>query len=455
MQTDPPAAPTAPEDAAAPGMRIALVCDYSLEYLGGAQSAFLDQVRIMRERGHAVTVIAPISGAAGAKGAAGATAAKGAAGTGGTAGTDGAAGGVDAWANGTGGAVTVAARVRLAGVDLPVVRNTARLRARLHEELYARGIEVVHLHSEFGLSAAAVAAARELGIPTVQTVHTFFWQASMPRAIGVLAAAAVRGFTRWLRGFAAGHESLALRPLDSALRNVTLSMGRRVDAVISPSAHQAERLRAAGLAHVHTVPNAIALGDAPGEALPADAATGPLRIVWVGRLVPEKRLLEFVDAVVSAAARLGLGALEVEIIGEGPLRAEARQRAEAAPAGTLRFTGRLPRLQVSAAMRGADLVALTSYGFDNQPMTVIEALHAGRSVLYVDPALTEGLEACGILASHTPAGMADAIVRLAEHPDEVVDASARAVVAAREFDPDVYLQRVRTVYAAAAARALP
>ena len=435
-----PAAPATPEHPAAPAMRIALVCDYSLEYLGGAQSAFLDQVRIMRERGHAVTVIAPVRAGRGGTAR-------------GTAGDDGDAGWVDAWADGAGGVVAVPARVRLAGVDLPVVRNTPRLRARLHEELYARGIEVVHLHSEFGLSAAAVAAAHELGIPTVQTVHTFFWQAPMPRVAGVLAAAAVRGFTRWLRGFSAGHETLAVRPLDSALRGVTLSMGLRVDAVISPSAHQAERLRAAGLAHVHTVPNAIALGDAPGEALTVDAAAPPLRLVWVGRLVPEKRLLEFVDAVVAAATRLAPGALEVEIIGEGPLRAEATQRAGAAAAGTIRFAGRLPRPEVSAAMRRADLVALTSYGFDNQPMTVIEALHAGRSVLYVDPALTEGLEAAGILASHTTVGMADAIVRLAEHPGEVVDASARAVVAAREFDPEVYLERVRAVYAAAAGRA--
>ncbi len=434
-------------------MRIALVCDYSLDYLGGAQSAFLDQARILRERGHSVTIVAPVRGGrgrgAGTESGVGAAAGAGA--------ENGAESWADAWAQGDGGVVAVPARVTLAGVDLPVVRNSTKLRARLLEEFRVRGIEVVHLHSEFGLSAAAVAAARELGLPIVQTVHTFFWQAPMPRAAGVIAAAGVRGFTRWLRGFPAGHESLAVRPLDSALRNVTLSMGQHVDAVVSPSVHQGERLSAAGLAHVHAVPNAIALGDEPGEALaaapdlsdsPADAPAPPLRIVWVGRLVPEKRLLEFVDAVAAAALRLAPGALDVEIIGDGPLRAEAEQRAAGAP---VRFAGRLARNDVSAAMRRADLVALTSYGFDNQPMTVIEALHAGRSVLYVDPALTEGLEAAGILASpHTSAGMADAIVHLAEHPNEVVDASARAVLAAREFDPEVVSERMLGVYAAAA-----
>ena len=407
-------------------MRIALVCDYSLDYLGGAQSAFLDQARILRARGHSVTIIAPaLRGDGGQKW-------------------------VAAWRNGPGGVVPVPARVVLPGVDLPVVRNSKALRARLDEELQSRRIDVVHLHSEFGLSAAVVAAAQSRGIPTVQTVHTFFWQAPMPRLAGVIAAAGVRGFTRWLRGFAAGDASLAVRPLDSALRNVTLSMGQRVDAVVSPSAHQADRLRAAGLDNVHVVPNAIALGDEPGAALTVDAAAPPLRIVWVGRLVAEKRLLEFVDAIVLAAARLAPGALDVEIVGEGPLRAEAERRAAGAP---VRFLGRLVRDEVAAAMRGADLVALTSYGFDNQPMTVIEALHAGRSVFYVDPALTEGLEAAGILASpHTSAGMADALVRLANDPAEVVDASARAVVAAREFDPDVYAARLLDVYAAAAAR---
>jgi len=46
--------------------------------------------------------------------------------------------------------------------------------------------------------------------------------------------------------------------------------------------------------------------------------------------------------------------------------------------------------------------------------------------------------------------MADAIVHLAEHPNEVVDASARAVLAAREFDPEVVSERMLGVYAAAA-----
>ena len=83
-----PAAPATPERPAAPAMRIALVCDYSLEYLGGAQSAFLDQVRIMRERGHAVTVIAPVRAGRGGT-------ARGTAGDDGNVGTVGEASGLD------------------------------------------------------------------------------------------------------------------------------------------------------------------------------------------------------------------------------------------------------------------------------------------------------------------------------------------------------------------------
>ena len=392
---------------------IALVCDYSLRYLGGAQAAFLDQARILSERGHDVLIVAP-----------------------------------DAEAHPAPAAVLeVPARFSLPGLDLPVIRNSAGVRARLREAFVARGIEVVHVHSEFGLTAAAIQVARERGLITAQTVHTFFWQAPMPRLAGGIAAIAARGYARGIRGFAASDKRLADAPLDSALRCITLSTGARVDVVISPSAHQAVKLEEAGLGVVRVIENAVpdAAAHPPAELL--TGIDGPLRIVWVGRLVPEKRILEFVEAVSLAEAELGPGRLDVEVIGEGPLRAQAEAAAHGVT--SLRFAGRLERDAVRDRMRHAHLVALTSHGFDNQPVIVVEAFSEARSVLYVDPALTEGLAAGGILTpAPDAASIAETLVALANDPDRVVDASHRAHAAATAFDPERHAALVLEAYRA-------
>ncbi|WP_409047627.1 glycosyltransferase family 4 protein [Microbacterium sp. HA-8] len=423
--------------------RIALVCDYSLDYLGGAQSAFLDEAHLLRARGHEVTIVAPVGAFASVLRPA--VGADDAIGSGDAVGGGDAAGAHwrQAWLRAGGDIVAVYAPLTVPGVDLPVIRNSRMLRSRLRAEFAARRIEVVHAHSEFGLTAAAVSSARALGLRTVQTVHTFFWQAVVPAPATRIAAGAVRGFGRWLRGFPTSHDALAPAALDSALRNLTLSMARRVDLVVSPSAHQAERLRAAGLRRVSVVPNAVASIGPAGE--PLTAIDAPLRIVWVGRLVAEKRLLEWIDAVARACAALGPDALVVEIIGEGLLRGEAERRAGGLP---IVFAGRLERGEVQRRMRGAHLVALTSHGFDNQPVTIVEALHARRGVFYVDPALTEGVAIAGLRAAGPDVeAMAALLVSLARDPAPVVRASEQAADGARDFDPETHVTRLLDVYA--------
>ncbi|GAA3646153.1 glycosyltransferase family 4 protein [Microbacterium marinilacus] len=403
--------------------RIALVCDYSLDYLGGAQSAFLDQAAILADRGHEVTVIAP-GRRRRRRATRPATAAK--------------APRLDRF--------EMPASVTLPVVDLPVVRNARSTRRRLRAVLEARDIEVVHLHSEFGVTAAATDVARELGIPVVHTIHTFFWQTQMGPVAAGLAAPALRASARWLRGHSASRRRLAESRTDSVLRGMTLSTAERADVVISPSAHQAQRLRDAGLEDVVVIENAIPRATAP-EA-PLSGVDGPLRVVWVGRLMPEKRVREFVSAAIAAVRELGSGALDVEVIGDGPERGAIE--AEIAAAGleaAIHVRGRLTRDEVRDRMRRAHLVALTSFGFDNQPVVVVEAFNASRSVLYVDPALQEGLAEGGIRAtSPDVAGMAETLVRLARDPEQVVRASERARRAAHVFAPARHAGLVEQAY---------
>ncbi|WP_438353572.1 glycosyltransferase family 4 protein [Microbacterium sp. CJ88] len=403
--------------------RIALVCDYSLEYLGGAQSAFLDEARILREHGHEVTIVAP-------RVTRGRTVA--------AAGSSPVPEGIDS--------ILVPARWTMPVVDLPLVRNSSAVRRRLGEAFAARSIEVVHLHSEFGLTAASSQVAVECGIPLVQTVHTFFWQAGLGPTASRLASAAARLFARLVRGFPASRRRLADSAVDSALRGITLSTAERVQTVISPSAHQAARLREAGLRHVMVIENATPDGGAAGHAL--TAIEPPLRVAWIGRLTPEKRILEFVDAVTGAQEVLGPGALHAEVIGDGPQR-EAVEAAVSAAGGAagIELLGRVPRERVRERMRAAHLVALTSFGFDNQPVTVVEALNEARAVLYVDPNLQEGLAVGGVLTeSEGVDGIRDALVMLARDLDLVVARSAEAQRAASQFSPQRHVALLEQAY---------
>jgi len=401
-----------------------MVCDYSLEYMGGAQSVFVDEAELFGSSGDDVLVIAPRPRRLQPPPAPGST-------------------------------VFISASGTIPGVGLPIIRNTRRLRAHLRRVFEERRIEVVHVHSEFGLTAAATVVAHDLGIPVVHTVHTFFWQGPHLGRLDRAAAALVRGMARMLRGEAPAVQASASRELDRALRSITLAAAMSADAVVSPSAHQAVALREDGAKGVVVVPNPMRTARTTG--VPLRSVDGPLRIVWVGRIAREKRVLEFLEAVVRAGGELSPHALDVTVVGEGPELAAARDIArDASPdrGCVIRFTGRVDRDEVERLIGQSHLVALTSFGFDNQPVVVVEAFAAARSVFYVDPRLQEGLSEAGILSeSPDVEGMARTLIDVARDPRIVVERSALTVPASRQFLPEVHVQAVRDVWTSAASAA--
>jgi glycosyltransferase involved in cell wall biosynthesis len=392
-------------------MNIALVCDYSLDYLGGAQTAFLAEAQSLAEAGHTVVVVTPSERRDIPGGPA---------------------------------HVAIHARGTIPVLGLPLLRNSRRLRARLTTLFRGNAIDVVHVHSEFGLVAAGIDAALALGLPVVHTVHTFFWRTDLPRPVQRIAAAGIRLFQRWITGRPPVGPVGDRPAADAALCSITLATAQRATVVVSPSAHQRSHLVRAGLRDVEAIPNTVTTG-ARRHGEPLAPSAGPLRVVWIGRCVREKRLLEFVAACRKAMLDLPAGALEVEIVGEGPLLPAARLLARDVEAIT--FSGRLDTDGVARAFRRSHVLALTSSGFDNQPMTVVEALYAARGVLYVDAALTEGVDVAGILtASDSVDDMARAIVDLAGDPSSLVELSRRAGDAFSDFAPAHHARLLSAVY---------
>lgn len=266
----------------------------------------------------------------------------------------------------------------------------------------------------------------------VHTIHTAYWP-----GVPAPCRPVVREYLERLAGPVA-------RSTANPLLDHTLAVALDADVVVSPSAHQATDLLRLGGPEAMVLPNCDVAGPPP-EPLPV---TDHLRVAWIGPWVPEKRLLTFVRAVRIAQRRLPEDRLRVAIAGDGLLLPIAKR---VGASGTV-FLGRLDRVGVRRLIVDSHLTALTSHGFDNQPMTVVESIRAGRGVLRADPRLTEGLDRAGLLSATPDAGaFADLLVELALDPARVRAAAAGAQEASSLFAPETYVARLLPLLAGAQA----
>jgi glycosyltransferase involved in cell wall biosynthesis len=393
-------------------MKVAIVSDYLLDYVGGAQTSMAQQRASLEAAGHEVVMIAADRA-------------------------------VRATRRDSSG-MRIRPVFTLPGLLLPVIPNRPALIALLREYFAAESVQVVHVQTEFGLAQAATTAAYELQVPVVHTVHTFYWQSS---GVGpTLAAPLMKVLLKRLTRARIGDTPLSERPSDSILRNLTLAMARRADVVVSPSAHQARDLEAALVERpVAVVPNPIGEADVPAHALTAEQATSP-RFLWVARCEPEKRPLVFAQAALDALARTG--GFDVDFVGDGSELSQLRALTAGEP--RIRVHGSLGHDRVLELMDASSAVVLTSYGFDNQPMTIAESVSRLRGVLYCDPKLSEGLKSAGHLAaSPDAAGLAEALVTLVSEPSSLVALSEGARADAKEFSGRTFVTRILGVYARA------
>ncbi|MFD5214426.1 glycosyltransferase family 4 protein [Microbacterium sp. NPDC058345] len=399
---------------------VLMVCDYSLKYLGGAQTAFVRQAEALASEGVPVVVLAPdadvLNHDVGDMDADGSDA-------------DAAA----AAPHPSTRLITVAPprRGTIPVLDLPLLGRARDLEPLVATTIRRHGVRAIVVHSEFALAAAALAVGRRLGIPVLHTVHTFFWRA--PAALAPFAPV-VSGVHSRLTGIRGGDRYTGSHPLNNALRTMTLRIAQRADVVLSPSRHQADALRAAGAGRVEAFSNVA-------QPLRAAAASrgGPLRLLWVARFAPEKRLEVALDAMRLVVERLGADAVHLDVAG-GSHR----------PVPGVTVHGSVPGERVGELLDAADAALITSLGFDNQPMVALEAFAHGRPVIVSDPVLaTEFGDAAIGTGTPDAAGLADLIVRLAADR-ALLDAPREAALTyARDRQPSAHVARLQELIASA------
>lgn len=168
-----------------------------------------------------------------------------------------------------------------------------------------------------------------------------------------------------------------------------------------------------------------------------------LRVVSVGRLVEKKGFGLLIRAAAALTAR-GI-ALDVEIIGDGPLREELQALIEALDVGAVvRLTGPRPQQEIAEALRSRDVFAApfvvgADGNADGLPTVLLEAMAAGIPCVAADvtgvPEVIRDGETGLLVPTGDVDGLIEALHRLAvgEVDTAALTAKARGLVEA-EFD---------------------
>ena len=169
----------------------------------------------------------------------------------------------------------------------------------------------------------------------------------------------------------------------------------------------------------------VGAGSSYGASSAAGCGATPC-LLTIARLAPQKGL----DLLLEAATLIKQRGIDFTwlVAGDGPLKAQLNQQIATA-ALPVKLLGR--REDIGALLSQADVVVQTSY-WEGQPLTLREAMQAGRAIVATDvggSAYT--LAGCGQLVEPQAGPLADAVVAVISDPKrrETLEAASRAAVA--------------------------
>ncbi len=177
---------------------------------------------------------------------------------------------------------------------------------------------------------------------------------------------------------------------------------------------------------------------------PADA---PLRVVHVGRIVKEKRVVAAMEAFLIAAAQVP--DLELTVIGGGAqLKTLQRLAANSPFASRIRLLGPInDRKALAQELTDADIFITASYRYETQGMVLLEGAAAGLALVYCDDRITVGVStANAVLTGPEPDSMAQGLIRLGTNREETRLMGRSSVKIAAELSADKVELQNEAVY---------
>jgi len=303
--------------------------------------------------------------------------------------------------------------LRVPGVPLPRYPDltlASPIAPRVVREVAAFRPDVIHLVTEYSLGLTGLQTAVTLGVPALASFHT-----NIPRYLPYYGFAWAGNLCwRYLRWF---HNQAA--------------------ATFCPSETNRRELVDRGFRNVRVWPRGVDTAQFAPAARPGDHGQGaaePLRLLYVGRLTPEKDLPVLFDAYERLRARGGRP-LHLTLVGDGAYSGVMRARAPQ----DVTFTGYLEGRALSDAYAGADVFVFPSRS-ETLGNVVLEALASGLPVVGVRDGGTIENVRDGVNGILCPPGdvaaFADGIRRLADDSPlrRRLGHNARAWAEARSWD---------------------
>jgi glycosyltransferase involved in cell wall biosynthesis len=167
--------------------------------------------------------------------------------------------------------------------------------------------------------------------------------------------------------------------------------------------------------------------------------------LWMGRMMPEKRVLDFCKAL-DLVHDYTDKSFRAIIIGNGyhfeNVKSWAEGRSDVTLAGSVANTAVHDYIDHSSAL------VMTSHGFDNQPMVIAESIVGGRGVVSIDPELLLDIDPkAGVYPpDSSPEGLAQELADLIESPAKLQSMSDAAAGCASIFNTDEGQKRLVGVY---------
>jgi glycosyltransferase involved in cell wall biosynthesis len=314
--------------------------------------------------------------------------------------------------------------------------------------------DIAHFHNTFPLiSPAAYYAAREMGVPVVQSLHNYRLlcvNASLYRD-GRVCEDCLGRLVPWpgvvhacYRGSRAASGVVASM---LAIHRTRRTWSNLVDVYIAALTESArEKLIQGGLPAEKLVvkPNFVYPDPGPGQGRGGYA-------LFVGRLAPEKG----VDTLLAAWKRLGRQ-IPLKIVGDGPL---ANCVSEAARTSSqIEWLGKQPADRVLALMQEAHVLVVPSTWYEGFPRVIVEAYAVGLPVIASDLGAMASLIAHGRTGLHFRPGDPQDLAAQVTWSFEQVEDIAKMRRAARaeyeaQYTPERNYQMLMEIYETAIARA--
>ncbi|MCE5278812.1 MAG: glycosyltransferase family 4 protein [Planctomycetaceae bacterium] len=291
--------------------------------------------------------------------------------------------------------------------------------------LRRRGVGVVMRLADYRLACPTKHFMRKDGL-CQRCLPNRFYHAASPRCAG-------------LRGLALA--------IECYLQRLTRRYQRGVDVFICPTQFMRRTMVAAGLPRDKTV---VLRNLVSQIALPPDVEENG-SVLYVGRLSDEKGNELLIDL---AAA---MPRLRVVLAGQGPTEQPLRQMAARRCIGNVTFLGDVGHDALGSHLARAAALVVTSRCMENSPMSMLEAMRAGKCVIVPDqPSLREWVQdgqTGRLYRSSDAAALVEVVKDVLAHPQQRRQMGVAAAQRLRDWhDESATVRRLEELFDEAARR---